>query len=73
MSTTDPLTKWSCTNCTLSDNPQPSKCEMCAKKNRIVSLMSDLKGSGEYMNGFVSTLADEFDNDYDYEFDEKQQ
>ncbi len=35
--------------------------------------MSDLKGSGEYMGGFVSRLADEIDNDYDYEFDEKQQ
>eukprot|EP01084_Bolivina_argentea_P055582 101876_1 len=73
MSTVNSLTKWSCTNCTLSDNPKPSTCKMCAKKNTIVSLMHDLKGNGEYMGGFISILDDEFDHDIDDKQDEKQQ
>eukprot|EP01084_Bolivina_argentea_P077549 140688_1 len=46
---------------------------MCAKKNIIVSLMYDLKGNGEYMDGFISILGDEFDTDIDSKQDEKQQ
>eukprot|EP01084_Bolivina_argentea_P006000 11342_1 len=62
MSTTKDLTEWSCTKCTLSDNPKSSKCEMCSKKRIIIDLMYDLNDNAEYINPFMAKIMNHFNN-----------
>eukprot|EP01084_Bolivina_argentea_P024128 45015_1 len=65
MSTKDIISKWSCTPCQLTENINTSKCEMCAKKQIIISLMYDLKDNNEDVKGFMFNLIDDLDDDND--------
>eukprot|EP01084_Bolivina_argentea_P025500 47425_1 len=56
------VSKWSCTQCKLTQNQKTSKCEMCATKQIILSLMYKLKDNNEDVNGFCFNIIDELDN-----------